>query len=157
LTPATTDRADYHWHFELAAKHIVQFWRLIHDVIHRGECKVDSHQLCNGALPNHRSTNCRTDDCVFSDRRIFDAVRSVFIIETLGHRVGAAPDAYLFADDKDGGIAVHFFHKCLRDRLAHCDFCHIFLFIMSLRVFEKQSPTYEDASRLWAKNALAMT
>src|SRR6185503_3196267 len=141
LTPATTDRADYHWHFELAAKHIVQFWRLIHDVIHRGECKVDSHQLCNGALPNHRSTNCRTDDCVFSDRRIFDAVRSVFIIETLGHRVGAAPDAYLFADDKDGGIAVHFFHNAWRIRPPLFDFSLLSLSIMSFQVSGKQPQT----------------
>jgi hypothetical protein len=76
-------------------------------------------------LTDHRRANRAADDGIFCDGCIFDASRAVLIIKAFGYGIRAAPNADLFTHNKDCGVAVHFFHKSLRDRLAHCDFCHV--------------------------------
>jgi len=53
-----------------------------------------------------------------------DAFLPEFVVEALGHRVGAAPHADLFAQDKDFFVAQHLFAQRVGDGLAHVDFSH---------------------------------
>src|SRR5688572_8544472 len=104
LTSAAANCTDDQRQGELSAKHIMQFRGLIDDVVHRGECKVNGHQLSDRSLTDHGGTDCTTDNGVFCNGSIFDSFGTVFIVKTFGDGIGTAPNTDFFAHNKDCSI-----------------------------------------------------
>src|SRR5687768_18265171 len=92
---------------ELSSEHVAQLRGLIDDMLHRRECEVNRHQFRDGTLPNHRRTDCRTDDGGFCNWSIFHALGSVFVIKAFCHGICTAPNPHFFTENKDGWITIH--------------------------------------------------
>ena len=125
LAPPAADSTDHHGDFELPAKHIMQFWGFIDDVVHCREGEVDRHQLGNGTQAGHCRADRCADDCRFSDGGIAHPLGSELVVEAAGDGIGAAPHANFFADDENIFVALHFFTQRVRDCLSYCDGSHV--------------------------------
>ena len=139
LAPAAAHCTDDHGDRKLPAEHITKFGRLVDNVIHRREGEVNGHQLCNRTLPHHRRADRPADDGILRDGRILDPLGTVFVVKPFCDCIGTAPHTDFLAHDKDGGVTVHFFHQCLRDRLAHCYFSHNSTPVIGIQIYKVMS------------------
>src|SRR2546426_11221528 len=109
LVARAARHANHHRHLGLAAKHVSDLRRVVHDLVVGDEREVDGHHLDDRAQTEHGRTDRRANNDLLGDRRVDDALGSELVEQTLGHAVGAAELADVLADQVNGIVALHLF------------------------------------------------
>jgi hypothetical protein len=110
-------------HLGLAAEHVADLGRVVHDLVIGDEREVDRHQLHDGAQPQHGRPDCRADKALFRDRCVHDPLRTELIEEAFGDAVRSAEHTDVLADEVHVFVALHL----LGQRFAQRDAIQLFV------------------------------
>src|SRR5579859_7267529 len=116
LVAGAVGRADHQRTADLAAEHRADLRGVVDHLIHGDQQEVDRHDLDDRALAEHRRADAGTDEALFGDRRVADAVGAELLEQAGGHLVGAVEYADLLAHYEHASVAVHL----LAHRQAQC-------------------------------------
>ena len=128
VEPAAALHADHQRHLGLAAQHVAQLGRLVHDLIEAHAGEIAEHQFRDGPHAGDRGAGRGADIGGFADRGVDHAAGAELPQQSFGDAHHAAPGILLavaarssgniLSDQKDIGIAAHFLAQSLVDRLA---------------------------------------
>src|SRR5215813_2204802 len=107
LVRGTAGAADDDRHVVLAAGHVAEFRRRVHDLIERQQREVERHHLDHRPQADHGGTDAHAGEARFGDRRVDDALGAELFEEALRHLVGALVETDFLADHEDVGVAAH--------------------------------------------------
>jgi hypothetical protein len=115
LTARSGRHADHHWHRELAAGHVAQRCRVVHDLVDREQAEVDGHHLDDRPQASHRGADARADERRFRQRRITNPLLAELVQQSLADGEAATVLAAVLAHQEHARIP----RKCLADSLLH--------------------------------------
>src|ERR1700730_3748687 len=94
---------------------VVALGHEIGDLVERAEDEVDELHLANGPQANVAHAAGSTDDGAFADGRVDNPLPAETFEQTLAGLECSAVDPHVFADEHDGGVALHLFEHGLLD------------------------------------------
>ena len=117
---------NHHGNFEVAAGGIAQHASVVGDLVKGQQQKAHVHALDDRAQTRHGGPYGHASETVFGDRGVEHAQLAVLFVEVFGDLVGAAVGTDIFAQDKYGVVATHFFVDGLAQGVKQEGFCHCF-------------------------------
>src|SRR5581483_5334562 len=111
--------ADHHRKIHFSAGAVKHRGGVVHDLVEPARNKVNELHLDHHWPPAHRKTDCRSHNSRLADRRIQNAHRTVFVLQTFGGSKRAAQQPDIFADANHFGVALHLFVNRLTNRREH--------------------------------------
>ena len=102
-------RAQHHGHFPLAARHVVDFGRLVDHLVHGQGDEVAEHDVHDGPQAGHGRADGDAGKARLGNRRIQHALGAELLHqpgEDLERRAGLR---HIFPDDEDARVAAHLF------------------------------------------------
>src|SRR6266851_1619916 len=118
LVARAAGHPDHHRHLDLAAEHVADLGRVVHDLVVGDQGEVDRHHLDHRPQPEHRRADRRADDDLFSDGCVDHALRAELVEQSLGDAVSATELADVLPDQVDRVVALHLLAECLAQREA---------------------------------------
>ena len=118
LPPGTGRHADHQRHAELAAGHVPDRGRVVHDLVEGEQREIDRHDLDDRPHAAHRRADARAGEGGLGQRRVADAFGPELVQKPLGNGVAAAVMADILAHQEDAAVALHGFADRFPDRLA---------------------------------------
>ena len=111
-------------HVELAAGHVEQRRRVVHDLVEGEQAEVDRHDLDDGAHPAQRGADAGSDEGRLRQRRVADPLGPELLEQAQADRVAAAVAPDVLAHEEDSVVAGQRFAERLAHRLAVGDGAH---------------------------------
>ena len=105
-------------HVHLAAQHIAELCRLVHDLLHGERREVGKLKLEHRLAARQRRANRDARLAQFRDRRVHHAVLAVAVHEVARDLEGAAIDADVLAHQENRRVCVHRLRQRFLDRLG---------------------------------------
>src|SRR5258706_10973120 len=100
---------------------IVAFGNEIGELVEAAGNEVDELHLADGAQAEVAHAASRADDGAFADGRVDHALPAEALEKALAGLEGAAVDSHVFADNHDGGVALHLLEHGLLDCFEESD------------------------------------
>ena len=94
---------------ELSATHIHDFGSRINHLVNSNQGKVEGHEFNNRSETNHSRANANSGKAKFSNRRIYNALRTKFLQHSFTYFIGAIIFGYLFSHQENILVTKHFF------------------------------------------------
>src|SRR5215472_13451070 len=111
-------------HLGLAAEHVVDFGRVVDDLIHREQAEIYGHQLDYRLESAHRGANPCAHYREFRNRSVPHPFLAVHGQQSVGDLEGTAEVADFLAHDKHALVAVEFLAQRDVESFAIADLCH---------------------------------
>ena len=90
---------------ELAARHVAERRRVVHDLVEGQQAEVDRHDLDDRPHAAERGADAGADERGLRERRVADALGPELLEQPVAHREGATVAADVLAHQEDARIA----------------------------------------------------
>jgi hypothetical protein len=104
---ATTSSGDGHRQRCVSAEHVLQLGGLVHDLVERHADEVHEHQVDDGAQASYRCTNAKTNNCLFADGRVNNALLTKLCLQPGEGSEDSAKGTDIFTGAKYVGVGFH--------------------------------------------------
>src|SRR6059036_64689 len=101
---------------ELSSGHVADLRRVVDDLIHRQEGKVERHHLDDRAESRHGRPDGQAGEAQLGDRRVHDATRTKFFQEPLADLEGALVIGHILPYQEDSVVPAHLLAQGLVQR-----------------------------------------
>jgi hypothetical protein len=113
-------------HARLSAKHIADFGRLVHELVHGTKAEIDHPQIGDGSRAGNRCSYGSCHDCRFGNWRVDDALRSELVDQAVVLKCTRASmrGTKVFAQGPNQLVAAHLFGQALSNGIGVGHFRH---------------------------------
>src|SRR4051794_14266983 len=94
-------------HLQAAATHVLHLCDLVDDFAERVVDEVDEHEVYDGSGTRHRRTAAHAHESALRNRRVAEALRSVFVEQTGSGSEVSTPFTDSLAKDEDARVGSH--------------------------------------------------
>ena len=108
------------WAFQLAATHVVQLGRGVHDVVAGLQREVERHELANGSESVKGRADSESCEAVLRDGSVDDSLAAVLLGHVLRNLVGSVEGGNFLAEDEHIRVACHLLVKCCLQAFTDC-------------------------------------
>src|SRR5260221_302153 len=112
----------HHRHFPRSTRHVVNFRRLVHQLIHRQRQKIPEHDVHNRPQTSHRRAHAHPGKPRLRNRCIQHALRPKLFHQSGQHLERRPCLRHVFSKNAHARIAPHLFRQCFAHRLRKCQF-----------------------------------
>ena len=124
LAPGPGGHPDHDRHVELAARHVEQGRRVVHDLVEGKQAEVHRHDLDDGSHPAEGGADAGTDEAGLRQGRVPDALGPELLEQAQAHCVAAAVAPDVLTHEEDAFVALEGLRQRPAQRLAVGDGAH---------------------------------
>ena len=117
--------AEHDRQHDLAARHVTQLGRVVHQLVVRAQRKVPGHEFDDRPQPDHSRADTDAGEAGLGNRRIHHAPFAEPVQQPFGHLVRPVVVADFLAHQEHALVAFHLFGHGLAQRLAVRQFSHV--------------------------------